>query len=361
MRKLFLILFLFPIIAQAQVIADTTIYIGNEGDTVKVVNYRNAATTTIPTTTRLKDSIAVVRTLLDGKQATIPLGTTLQYFKGDFSLATFPTTTSFLTSSANKNFVTDAQATVIGNTSGANTGDNAANTTYANDFRAANFAAGTNYQVPITLGDVTTSGATSTIGALKVATGMVQANAITLAKMDATNATARKMLLSQSSASPIWSTETIATPGTSGNLLISDGTNWTSAARFPQQVGTADIAATASATNTTTLVTPSADGMYRISIYMKITTTGTSPIAGPVTITYTDADGSVAQSHVMLLSNVAGAVVTTTVANSTTTGTVTGTMIVNAKSGVAITYAIAVSGTFGAGRYTAHLTCERVK
>ena len=38
------------------------------------------------------------------------------------------------------------------------------------------------------------------------------------------------MLLSQSSTAPIWSTETIAVPSTSGNVLTSDGTNWTSAA-----------------------------------------------------------------------------------------------------------------------------------
>ena len=34
--------------------------------------------------------------------------------------------------------------------SGSNTGDNAANTTYASDYRAANFIAGTNYEVPLT-------------------------------------------------------------------------------------------------------------------------------------------------------------------------------------------------------------------
>lgn len=149
--------------------------------------------------------------------------------------------------------------------------------------------------------------------------------------------------------------------GTSGNVMISNGSVWTSAARYPQQVATADIVATASATSTTTLFTPTADGVYRISVYMKITTTGTSPVAGPVTITYTDADGSVAQSHTMLLQSNTGTVVTTTVNNSTTTGTVNGSMVVNAKSGVAIQYAIAVSGTFGAGRYTAHLVCERIK
>jgi hypothetical protein len=154
---------------------------------------------------------------------------------------------------------------------------------------------------------------------------------------------------------------TIGGAAVNGNVLQGNGTNFVSAARFPFQVATADIAATASATSTTTLFTPTADGMYRISIYMKITVTGTSPVAGPVTITYTDADGSVAQSHTMLLQSVTGTVVTTTVNNSTTTGTVTGEMVVNAKSGVAIQYAIAVSGTFGSGRYTAHLTCERVK
>ncbi len=124
------------------------------------------------------------------------------------------------------------------------------------------------------------------------------------------------------------------------------------------RVASANIASTASATSTTTLYTPPADGFYRVNIYLKITTTGTSPVAGPVTITYTDALGSVAQSHVMLLANTSGAVVTTTVNNSTTTGTVYGSMVMYAKASVAIQYAIAVSGTFGSGRYQAFLTCE---
>jgi hypothetical protein len=42
-------------------------------------------------------------------------------------------------------------------------------------------------------------------------------------------AVARKALLSTSgSAAPAWSTETYAVPGTAGNVMISDGTNWTS-------------------------------------------------------------------------------------------------------------------------------------
>jgi hypothetical protein len=78
----------------------------------------------------------------------ISYGTTAQYLRGNFSLATFPTTTAAFTNSTNKNFVTDAQLVVIGNTSNTNSGDNASNTQYANDYRAANFVAGTNYLAP---------------------------------------------------------------------------------------------------------------------------------------------------------------------------------------------------------------------
>lgn len=70
-------------------------------------------------------------TALNAKQGTITTGTTAQYFRGDLSLATFPTTTAPFSNSTNKNFVTDAQATVIGNTSGTNTGDNATNSQYS--------------------------------------------------------------------------------------------------------------------------------------------------------------------------------------------------------------------------------------
>ena len=43
----------------------------------------------------------------------------------------------------------DTALTRLVNTSGTNTGDNAVNTNYASDYRAANFIAGTNYQEPI--------------------------------------------------------------------------------------------------------------------------------------------------------------------------------------------------------------------
>ncbi|MES2287366.1 MAG: hypothetical protein V4547_16860 [Bacteroidota bacterium] len=466
MRNLLLALLVnISTVAIAQNIMVDTIYAGTaETGYTRYILQRNAATTTVLPTTRLADSTAVLRSWT---------ASTYQTASGAFdgtwnSLTGKPTTTSFLLSSTNKNFVTDAQLTVIGNTTNTNSGNDAVNSLYSGlvsnathtgdatgstaltlatvnsnvgtfgsatqvpvftvngkglvtgvtnttitnisgnaatvttnanltgDVTSSGNAttvvkingttlsglatgilknttttgvpsiavAGTDYQVPISAGDVITSGATSTIGALKVATGMVQANAITLAKMDATNATANKMLLSGASASPTWSTSTIPTSAgaTANKAVVSDGTNYVlSTGTMFGTIATADIAATASATNTATLATPTADGMYRLTCYLKITVTGTSPVAGPVTITYTDADGSVAQSHVMLLQNTSGAVVTTTVNNSTTTGTVNGSMVMNAKSGTAITYAIAVSGTYAAGRYTCHFTLERLK
>jgi hypothetical protein len=146
--------------------------------------------------------------------------------------------------------------------------------------------------------------------------------------------------------SSITNSGTLTLPTTTGTLV--------------NRVATVDIAATANATSTATIYTPGSSGMYRLSVYLKISTTGTSPVAGPVTITYTEPDGSVAQSHTMLLQSVTGTVVTTTVNNSTTTGTVHGSMTFNAKTGVAIQYAIAVSGTFGAGRYVAHFILEQL-
>jgi len=47
---------------------------------------------------------------------------------------------------ANAGLLLPAEKTIIGNTSNTNTGDNSANSTYANDYRAANFVAGTDYE-----------------------------------------------------------------------------------------------------------------------------------------------------------------------------------------------------------------------
>jgi hypothetical protein len=85
------------------------------------------------------------QTALNAKQNTITTGTISQYFRGDLSLATLDktavglsnvanvdtTTTANITDSTNKRFITDSQQTVLSNTSGTNTGDNAVNSLYS--------------------------------------------------------------------------------------------------------------------------------------------------------------------------------------------------------------------------------------
>lgn len=206
MKKLVFLSLLLPLFANAQIIIDTTYALDTNGlYTIKIVGFRNAMTTTlvpkqdtvvtIATAYRLKiktDSLAaVIAGILATKQAIITTGTTAQYFRGDLSLATFPTTTAAFSNSTNKNFVTDAQATVIGNTLNSNSGDNATNTTYANDYRAANFVAGTNYLAPNgsaasltsfpTLNQNTTGTASNVTSVVSFANGGISASAATSA------------------------------------------------------------------------------------------------------------------------------------------------------------------------------------
>lgn len=100
------------------------------------------------------------------------------------------------------------------------------------------------------------------------------------------------------------------------------------------------------------LAAPVAGGFYRISAYMKITVATSTPVAGPITISYKDSDG-VTQSVVMALHNAAGAIATST--GSTTTTPVMGQMPIYCGSGTAIQYAVAFSGT---GTYELVLKCE---
>ncbi len=78
-----------------------------------------------------------LQTALNSKEATVTAGTTAQYYRGDKSWQTLDgtavglgavvnadtTTTANITDSTNKRFVSDAQLTVVGNTSNTNTGD----------------------------------------------------------------------------------------------------------------------------------------------------------------------------------------------------------------------------------------------
>ncbi len=125
-----------------------------------------------------------------------------------------------------------------------------------------------------------------------------------------------------------------------------------------QPVAPLVLTAQAGALVITPILTPASTGLYRISVTLKLTTTGTSPVVGPVTITYTDGDDSTAQSKVMSFNNTVGAVATTTVNSSLTTSNIDGNMVVWAKSGSAISIAIAESGTIGTGRWAGHVKVE---
>lgn len=103
-------------------------------------------------------------------QQPITIGTTAQYLRGDLSLATFPTTTASFSSSTNKNFVTDAQLTILGNTSGSNSGDNAVNSLYSGLVSNANHTGDATGSTVLTLATVngnvgTFSNATITVNA----------------------------------------------------------------------------------------------------------------------------------------------------------------------------------------------------
>lgn len=139
---------------------------------------------------------------------------------------------------------------------------------------------------------------------------------------------------------------------------------------FPNQTGTftvntvsVNLTAQTAAKTTTTLFTPVIDGLYRICVYLQITTVASvSSVlggAGGVIITWNDGDGNVAQSDTMSLMNTSGAIAISSATNTTATN-LNGDMVVYAKAGVAITYAIGYTSTGTAMAYAAHLRCELI-
>lgn len=131
---------------------------------------------------------------------------------------------------------------------------------------------------------------------------------------------------------------------------------------LPYEVGTADLTGQSAAKTATTLCTPTATGWYRISAYLKVTTTATtsSVLAGTagVTITFTDGTDSVAQSVVMQLGTETGAAAINNAGNTTTT-VLHGSLAAYAKTGVAIQYAIDYTSVgVTAMQYAARLRCE---
>jgi len=128
---------------------------------------------------------------------------------------------------------------------------------------------------------------------------------------------------------------------------------------LPAEKASADLTAQGAAIGATTLYTPTATGMYRVSAYLKVTTVdATSSTLGALTITYTDGTDSVAQTAVMQMANEAGAAVTSNSGN-TTAAKLIGRMEIWALTGVAIQYATAyASNIAGTMKYEVHLRVE---
>jgi len=111
----------------------------------------------------------------------------------------------------------------------------------------------------------------------------------------------------------------------------------------PAEYATVDLTTQSAAIAATTIYTPTASGLFRLSIFLKVTqaatTSSTLGGAAGVVITYTDATDSVAQSVTALLGKQDGTSGISNAGNTTTT-VLQGSMILNAKTGVAIQHAV---------------------
>jgi len=121
----------------------------------------------------------------------------------------------------------------------------------------------------------------------------------------------------------------------------------------PSIIGTINITGQVAAVTATTVYTPTVTGLYKLDLHLQWTVAPTSGVIGPVTITYTDGDNSVAQSVIMAMQSTTGTSVTSTTL-FTTASQINGSICFYAETGVAIQYAIAQSGTIGSGTWAAH-------
>ena len=145
-------------------------------------------------------------------------------------------------------------------------------------------------------------------------------------------------------------------------LMLSYGGIPTVSNGSPAEYATVDLTGQTAAKTTTTLYTPTATGMFRISVYAKVTTVdgASSSLGGStgLTIGYADGTDSVAQTLVAQLATQAGASAIVNAGNTTATKLL-GSVVIFAKTGVAITYAFDyTSGTPAAMAYELHLKAE---
>ena len=132
---------------------------------------------------------------------------------------------------------------------------------------------------------------------------------------------------------------------------LSSGKGWVP--QIPATVAKVDLTGQNAAIAATTLYAVPAHmgGQYRISVDLKVTTAATtSSTLGAATVNYTDADDSVAVSGLTAAASNSG--------NTTTTQT-SGSVIVNAKGGTNIQYAIAYASVGATAMvYSAHIRVD---
>jgi hypothetical protein len=124
-------------------------------------------------------------------------------------------------------------------------------------------------------------------------------------------------------------------------------------------VAASSLTGQTSASNAVTLYTPTGvtTGMYSLDWYTKLTTTGTSPVLGPLVVTYKDAVDSTSQSVTAAGQTQAGAAATSLTA-TTTAQILSGNLCFNAGSAAAIVATLTVSGTIGAAVYELYFRLE---
>jgi hypothetical protein len=162
---------------------------------------------------------------------------------------------------------------------------------------------------------------------------------------------------------PVVSSNALQLPGLSLTGLVTTYNNIATVSNgVPAEYATVDLVGQTTAITTTTLYTPTITGLYRISVYEKVTTAAGSSSslggANGTVIGWTDGTDSVSQSITMALSTRPGGISTISVGNATITS-LNGQCVIYAKSGVAITYAIDYTSSGSpVMAYEAHIKLE---
>lgn len=117
-----------------------------------------------------------------------------------------------------------------------------------------------------------------------------------------------------------------------------------------QTASNVDLTAQVANIGTATLITPAASGLFRVSVYIILTSVGTTSTLPSVVISWTDPDSSVAQSVTLTAASPSG---------NTTTTLAQGTFVIDAKISVVIQYATtSYASTGSAMQYALHIRTE---